>query len=150
MARPKKPLASQTGHVTVDFQKRRAAAEEKVKVDSNEMLKQEHPDLINDDARDYWKTLTKALMKNAFYGDISVPDIVGYCNAYAMYLDSWRKLKRAKKPETRVIHQRMIKEFSEEMTRCQNRGGFSASTRLAVGEKEVQSESEQITQEFGI
>lgn len=148
MARPRKPLESQTGNLTVNFQKYRKRAEGKMKAGEKDQLKTVHPDLINEDAIAYWETLTSYLESIDFYGNINVPDAVGYCNAYAMYLDAWRKLKRARKPEMKEAYTRMIKQYSEEMTRCQNRGGFSVSARLQIGEKAVKEETEDLTSKF--
>lgn len=150
MARPRKPLENQAGHVTVNFQQARARAEDKMAPSKRDSLMKEHPDLINDDARKQWDVLAGYLSENNFYGDINVPDVLGYCNAYAMYLDAWRKLSRARKPEYKAAYMELVKKASEEMTRCQNRGGFSVSTRLQIGDKEAKDEKQELKDIFGL
>ena len=150
MARPKKAMASQTGHTTINFQEARARAEKKMSPTTNDLLKKRPRELVDANAKKTWDILTDYLTKIAFYGDINVPDVIGYCNAYSAYLKAWKVYKAAK--DDAVLQDEamtLVKKASEEMTRCQNRGGFSASTRIQIGEKETQKEDKQIEGLFG-
>lgn len=149
MARPKKPMAAQTKHNTINFKEARARAEERMSQGANELLKTRPKELADANARKMWDILTNYLTKIAFYGDINVPDVIGYCNAYSAYLKAWKVYKGAEEIAQQSAAMDMVKKASEEMTRCQNRGGFSASTRIQIGEKETQKEDKQIEGLFG-
>lgn len=149
MARPRKPLENQNGHLTVNFQEARARAEGKMKPSTNDLLKKRSKDLIDSNARKMWDILTPYLLKIAFYGDINIADVVGYCNAYSAYLSAWKQYKLSETLDSKDYCMNLVKKASEEMTRCQNRAGFSASSRIQIGDKEAQKEEKDINETFG-
>ena len=149
MARPRKVLDAQSGNVTINFKEARARAEGKMKASTNDLLKKRPRELVSTNARKMWKILTEYLLGIQFYGNINVSDAIGYCNAYSAYLDAWAQYKEAESLGEKDYALSLVKKASEEMTRCQNRGGFSVSARLQIGDKEVQKEDEKIENEFG-
>lgn len=149
MARPRKILAAQTGHEVINFKDARARAEDKVQASTNDLLRKRPRELVSANARKMWKILTEYLLGIQFYGNINVSDAIGYCNAYSAYLDAWAQYKTAESLGEKDYALSLVKKASEEMTRCQNRGGFSVSARLQIGDKEVQKEDEKIEDTFG-
>ena len=143
-------MAAQTRHNTINFKEARARAEQKMAPETSALLKKRPKELADTASRKMWDILTNYLTKISFYGDINVPDLIGYCNAYSAYLKAWKLYKDAKDDvalQSEALN--LVKKASEEMTRCQNRGGFSASTRIQIGEKETQKEGKQIEDIFG-
>ena len=157
MARPRKPVGAQNGHLKVEYRKGRELAEGEMSQTGNALLSERPGWLINKDAAEMWDILTAYLTKHSFYGDIDVANVAGYCNAYARYKAAWRELKKTG-PDVLEVDGKFvenpyvgeIKKWSEEMTRCQNRGGFSVNARIGIGEKAVQKQEEELKETFGI
>lgn len=149
MGRPKKPTNAQNGNINKDdiaFRKQaETAVDQKAKTEFKEVPK----DLVNPDAIKVWKNWVEYLKDIGFYGNVTVPELIGYCNAWAMYVKTQRKLKRASLEQADKLAG-TIKKYSEEMTRCMNRGGFSVTSRLNYAETKMKGEMEQINSEFGI
>lgn len=149
MARPRKPIEMTVKHNTISFKEARARSEGKMQASTNDLLKKKPRELVSTNARKMWDVLTGYLLGIGFYGDINVGDAIGYCNAYSAYLDAWKQYKMAETLDSKDYCMNLVKKASEEMTRCQNRGGFSVSARLQIGDKEVQKEDEKIEDTFG-
>lgn len=149
MARPRKTIELTVKHNTISFKEARARSEGKMQASTNDLLKKKPRELVSTNARKMWDVLTGYLLGIGFYGDINVGDAIGYCNAYSAYLDAWKQYKMAETLDSKDYCMTLVKKASEEMTRCQNRGGFSVSARLQIGDKEVQKEDEKIEDTFG-
>lgn len=149
MARPRKPIETTVKHNTISFKEARARSEGKMQASTNDLLKKKPRELVSTNARKMWDVLTGYLLGIGFYGDINVGDAIGYCNAYSAYLDAWKQYKMAETLDSKDYCMNLVKKASEEMTRCQNRGGFSVTARLQIGDKEVQKEDQAIEDAFG-
>lgn len=149
MARPKKPLEAQRGDTTNKYKETRRLAEKRVEERNRDQLENVPKDLTNKDAIKAWENWVAYLRDKNFYGNVNIPELIGYCNAWAANISAWRKMKRAKSPEDTVAIMKAVKESSEEMTRCMNRGGFSVNARITLGEQMAKEQAEEIADEFG-
>ena len=150
MARPKKPLAAQKGHTTSEYRKKREQSEAGAKAGEKGRLYEEPKELINADAKKAWHSWVAYLGDKEFYGNVTIPELVGYCNAWAVNVRAWRKVKRGGlSPEEQSAVMKLIKESSEEMTRCMNRGGFSVNSRITIGEAMAREQADRIEGQFG-
>lgn len=152
MARPKKPLDAQRGLTTKEYKRTREMAESKISAKHGDRLDDIPAELTNDDAIIAWKTWVDYLKDLNFYGNVTIPELIGYCNAWAENAAAWRMIKAAD-PEDLDANaklMRRVKETSEEMTRCMNRGGFSVNARITLGEQMVKAQNAEIEDKFGI
>ena len=149
MGRPKKPISEQTKHVTNDEKSKRKSGETAVDQKVKDAFNTIPEELADDDAIKVWKEWVAYLKDIGFYGNVNVPELIGYCNAWAMNVKAQRKLKGASIEEASKLAT-TIKKHSEEMTRCMNRGGFSVSSRLNYAEQKLNSEMADIESKFGI
>jgi phage terminase small subunit len=149
MGNPRKPIAAQTSDRTKKVKNERKQSETAVDQSLKDGFDKIPEDLVNDDAVKAWKDWIEYLKGIGFYGNVTVPELIGYCNAWAMNIKAQRKLKRCS-VDTADKYANTIKKYSEEMTRCMNRGGFSVNARLHYAETTFKSEMEEISSEFGI
>ena len=154
MARPKKPIGVKSKHHTDEERERLTTAEEKCDPKAREMLDTIPADLINEDAINIWNIWTEYLVGIGFYGNVTVSDLIEYCNADARIIETWRKLKddpaAASDPKIEGAYANNIKKWSEEKTRCANRGGFSVTARINYAEMKFSNEETAIEEQFGI
>ena len=152
MARPKKPLDAQSGNTTSEYRNARKAVEEKCDPTERDELDTIPDDLEGEDAIKLWKTWTTYLKDIGFYGNVTVSDLIEYCNADAMIMKTWRAIKRTPMTHIKEIdaYANQIKKWSEEKTRCANRGGFSVTARINYAEMKTNNEELQIEDRFGI
>ena len=152
MARPKKPLDAQRGHSVKEYRKTREMAESKISAKHVDRLDEIPEELTNDDAIIAWRTWVDYLKDLNFYGNVTIPELIGYCNAWAENAEAWRQIKHVQPLDHNGYNALMkrIKETSEEMTRCMNRGGFSVNARITLGEQMVKAQNAEIEDKFGI
>ena len=148
MARPKKPLEAQSGDLTTKYRHEREIAEKGVAEKNREQFDEIPDDLTNEDAVKVWETWMAYLKDKNFYGNVNIPELIGYCNAWAANVAAWRKMKYAD-PDEELAILRKVKESSEEMTRCMNRGGFSVNARITLGEAMAREQAAEIEGQFG-
>ena len=151
MARPKKPLDAQRGDLTTKFKNERRIAEAKVSAKDAERFAEIPEELKNDDAVVAWQTWVDYFKELNFYGNVTIPELIGYCNAWAENAAAWREMKNVDtlEFEKHSALMRRIKETSEEMTRCMNRGGFSVNSRITLGEQMAREQTAEIEGQFG-
>ena len=147
MARPKKPLDAQRGNLSTKYKESRRLAEKSIEESSRDQLDEIPRDLSNYDAVWAWNNWVAYLRDKNFYGNVNIPELIGYCNAWAVNVAAWREVKAGDDGKDVL---RKVKESSEEMTRCMNRGGFSVNARLQYAEAALKTEMEEINSEFGI
>lgn len=146
MARPRKPLDAQRGNLKTEYKEARKLAEKNVEETNRELLDEVPEDLTNDDAIMAWENWAAYLKDKNFYGNVNIPELIGYCNAWAVNVAAWRDVKAG---DDGLPVLRRIKESSEEMTRCMNRGGFSVNARISLGEAMARKQEAEIEGQFG-
>lgn len=149
MGRSRKPIEAQTSDRTRRVIDERKQSETFVDQNFKDGFDEVPDDLANADAVKVWKDWVEYLRDIGFYGNVTIPELIGYCNAWAMNLKTQRKLKKCSL-EQADKYAGTIKKYSEEMTRCMNRGGFSVNARLSYAETKLKGEMEDINNEFGI
>lgn len=155
MSRPRKPLDQQTGHLTQDFQKRRAL-EESLIVPKKNALKRAPPWLISDVAKKEWKRVVADLSDLDMAGDLDVDNIGGYCNAFALYVQATEELKD--KPLVVITETGGTKEnplvktqrtYAEEMRQFAKLIGLTIDSRLRFASEKTKTIDSAVEEAFG-
>lgn len=158
MARPRKPLEAQKGHLKVIDYQRKELAEEAVQVEADQL--QKPPSWLTDAiAKSEWKRLIKELDKINIVGNLDLNNLGAYCNAYAAYRKATKELKTAPltvekqtKYGTQMVPNPLINiqaKYSDEMRRYASLCGLTIDSRLKAGTSKVSKQEETIEKRFG-
>ncbi len=156
MARPRKPIETQTGNLKTDYKKRREIEERSIKHKSEQL--HTPPDwLINDVAVKEWKRVIKELESIDMIGNLDVTNIGGYCNAYALYLQATKALQGktlvGKADSSGKIQENPFvnvqRKYSQEMREFAKLCGLTIDSRLKFASAKLDETEEKITEEFG-
>lgn len=156
MARPRKPLAAQQGHLKVVDMQRKKEAEQSYN-QSRERLYKKPDRLINSTAEEMWDIVMEEVEKNDFYGNLDLFNLTSYCNAVANYIAVENELKdqdfvirnqKGEKVENPLIG--VKKKCMEEVQRFERLAGISIDCRLRIGENKAQKQQNTIMEKFEI
>lgn len=155
MARPRKPLEQQTGHLTQDFQKRRTLEESLIAQDKSS-LKRPPPWLISPTAKKEWKRIVADLSDLEMVGDLDYDNIGGFCNAFALYVQATEELKG--RPlvvitETGGTKENPLvgtqKKYAEEMRQFAKLIGLTVDSRLRFASEKTKTIDSAVEEAFG-
>ena len=154
MARPRKPLDQQTGHLTQDFQKRRKVEEAMIAAKKS-ALEQPPTWLLDKVARDEWKRVVEELDDLEMVGNLDYDNIGGFCNAFSMYVKISKQLKKTPilletkdgPRENPLIATQ--KKYAEEMRQFAKLIGLTIDSRLKFASEKTKVIDETISEEFG-
>lgn len=158
MGRSRKSLDAQTGNLTVDAKERRAAEEQTVATDKDQI--QKPPTwLIDSAAKREWKRVVKELDKISLVGNLDKNNLAGYCNAFANYLKVTKLLKdqdycieRETRTGTIIVKNPLVdiqKSYAEEMRRFASLCGMTIDARLKAAAVKSEAEAENMEKQFG-
>lgn len=158
MARPRKPIEMQKGHLkVVDYQRKK---QEETAVTANaDQLEKPPAWLIDTVAKKEWKRLVEELKGISIVGNLDLNNLGAYCNAYAHYRKATKELKKATltvEKHTRYgvqmvpnpligIQARYMDEMRQYAALC----GLTIDSRLKAGSKKVEKQDEAIRGKFG-
>lgn len=155
MARPRKTPGTLEGNLT----KREIAQKEQEAnaAKSPRDLFHSIPDnLIDDIAKEEWKRITKTLEEMELVGDLDICNIIGYCNAYSLYVKATKAA--AAQPmilETSkggVMQNPLINiqdKYAAQMRNFATKAGLSIDTRLKYATLKVKKSDDEIEDAFG-
>ena len=95
MARPRKLLSEQTGHLTVYTQERRKIEEESIKQDVK--LPERPPAHLDKIAKKEWKTKVALMNANETIGELDRANFEGYCINYSGFVQTTKRLEQLRK-----------------------------------------------------
>ncbi|HCT91088.1 MAG TPA: phage terminase small subunit P27 family [Lachnospiraceae bacterium] len=158
MGRNRKPLDAQAGNLTVDTKERKAAEEQAVATDKDQI--QKPPTwLIDSVAKKEWKRVVKELDKISLVGNLDKNNLAGYCNAFANYLKVTKLLKgqdycieRETRTGTIIVKNPLVdiqKSYAEEMRRFASLCGMTIDARLKAAAAKTEAEAENMEKKFG-
>ncbi len=159
MARPKKPLGLQEGHLTSQMQKEKELQESMVCLGKEQLNKP--PIWLRDRiAQKEWKRLVEQFKCIDVISNLDLNNLGAYCNAYSYYIESLEQMKGKpltvpytnKNGVTNVIENPLIKiqiKYSDEMKRFASLLGLTIDSRLKMGMLKLQDAKNNITAEFG-
>lgn len=159
MARPRKNLSTQQGHLTQEQQKEKELAEQFTNSGSDQL--QKPPKWLRDaTAKKEWKRLIEQYNKLGIITNLDLNNLGAYCNAYSFYRDATEELKTApltveymaKNGITNTIENPLIKiqiKYSDEMKRYSSLLGLTVDSRLKLGQIKLGKTDNKVTKEFG-
>jgi len=159
MARPKKPLNMQEGHLTKEQQKEKELQEEIIQTATDQL--QKPPLWLRDNiAKKEWKRLVEQFKAISVISNLDLNNLGAYCNAYSFYLEATKELKGKpltveytnKGGSTNVIENPLIKiqiKYSDEMKRFSSLLGLTIDSRLKMATIKLNETKKDITDEFG-
>lgn len=158
MGKTRKPLAMQRGNLTVLQQTERQQAEESIIV-GREELEKTPTTLINAKAKNEYKRIVKELEKISVIGNLDLNNLVGYCNAYAFYIQATKEAKKqpmvvekATKNGMALVRNPifdMQMKYADEMRKFGALCGLTVDSRLKVGAIKVLKQGQQVSDKFG-
>ena len=157
MARPRKPLAEQRGHLTVYSQQRRRMEEEQVRQDTK--LPERPPAHLDVEAKKEWRRIIPALNNMDSIGDLDRAYVEGYCVAYSEHVQLTKRLRDfrrdAKKQgididlEVEADLMKKQKQAATEMRAFMAKCGLDVSSRLKLAAEKVDKVEKDINVKFG-
>ncbi|MBK1809147.1 phage terminase small subunit P27 family [Clostridium sp. YIM B02505] len=159
MARPKKPLSMQEGHLTVNQQTEKRLQEEIIECATDQLEKT--PSWLRDNiAKKEWKRLVEQFKNIGVISNLDLNNLGAYCNAYSSYLEATKELKGQaltieytnKGGSTNLIENPLIKiqiKYSDEMKRYSSLLGLTIDSRLKMATIKLNETKKDITDEFG-
>lgn len=158
MGQTRKPLAEQKGHLTVEQQQRKELEEKIVTVGKDHL--QKPPTTLRDRvAKDEWKRVVKEFEKIDIIGNLDLANLIGYCNAYSLYIQVTKELKGQPlivdavkngftvKAENPLL--KLQRDYAKQMREFESTLGLTISTRLKAATEKVNKEEKNIEEEFG-
>ncbi|MBN1051628.1 phage terminase small subunit P27 family [Clostridium botulinum] len=158
MARPKKMLNVQEGHLTKEQQIEKKLQEEIIQT-GTEQLKP--PKWLRDKtAKKEFKRLVEQFKTIGIISNLDLNNLGAYCNAYSFYLESTTLLNKEpltieytnKAGATNIIENPLIKiqlKYSDEMKKYSSLLGLTIDSRLKMATIKLNETKKEITSDFG-
>lgn len=155
MPRQRKPLESQTGNLTAEFKKQREFEESLVKVDNSMLYDAPPAELVSDYAVKVWEQSVKELKKINAFGNLDFHNLVGFCNAVALYQKATKSLKSKSllcKKNGEILENPLIKiqcRYAQEIRRFGALCGMTYDSRLKIAATKAREIDDDISAKFG-
>ena len=153
MGRARKPIETQTGHLTVGQQQQR---EQEEQLSAGKVLAKIKPPkaLINAEARKLWKWAVGLMKDMPLVGELDVLNLEGLCNAFALYRGVTAKIKDVTKEcvefgDEALTLMNAQKKYAEEYRAFARLCGFTVDSRLKLAAVKSKELDDNITEEFG-
>lgn len=159
MARPKKMLNTQEGHLTKQQQEEKKIQEEIIKIGIEQLNKP--PTWLRDNvAKKEWRRLVEQFKLLGVISNLDLNNLGAYCNAYSSYLETTKLLKGQpltieytnKGGATNIIENPLIKiqlKYSDEMKRYSSLLGLTIDSRLKMATIKLTETKKDIVKDFG-
>jgi len=159
ISRHQKPLSQQKGNLTKEQQVRKQLIEDMVKVDADQ-LEKKPTWLRNSVAKNEWDRLLIELKKLEFIGNLDYNNLGAYCNAFAMYVQATKELKKvdltfeylAANGVKQIKSHPLIdvqRKYLDEMRRFSTTLGLTIDSRLKMAGGTLGKKEETIKDTFG-
>ena len=149
MARPRKTLENQNGNLTVAQQEQKAAAEKAISNIPRDLLGRPPRELRDKVAKNTWKRILPDLLKMPVICNLDRDNIIGYCNAWSLYLECGASISDENEPEENRMWLISQKDAATEQRRYGALIGLDVNARLKIGTAQVQKEDAEINDIFG-
>lgn len=160
MGRNLKPLAMQTGNLTVEQQEKKKEAEKLVTTSKEFLSSNKYPKSLTDSlAKKEYRRVKRLLQEIDLIGDLDVNNLVGYCNAFSGYHattmllkeEEYSLVKDTKYGPVKYINPLVLvqKNYAEEMRKFAALCGMTVDSRLKAATTKVDQEDREINGRFG-
>ena len=160
MARPKKPLYMQEGHLTREQQTEKQLEEQLVKTGMEQLSTP--PSWLRDSvAKKEWIRLTEQFKAiGGLISNLDLNNLGAYCNSYSFYLQATKELKGQpltvqytnKGRQVNLQENPLIKiqiKYSDEIKRYAALLGLTIDSRLKIATIKLNETKKDITEDFG-
>ncbi|APU60741.1 phage terminase small subunit P27 family [Clostridium botulinum] len=159
MARPKKMLSIQEGHLEKKQQEEKKLQEQIIQTGMEQLKKP--PKWLRDSlAKKEWKRLVEQFKTLSVISNLDLNNLGAYCNAYSSYIEATKELKGQpltieytnKGGATNIIENPLIKiqlKYSDEMKKYSSLLGLTIDSRLKIATLKLTETKKEIVDEFG-
>ena len=148
MGRARIPLADQKGNITSIDKLKRQAEEKAVKTGTSQLTRP--PDeLIDDIAKKEWKRVVPQLKATGIIGNLDRANIIGYCNAYALYRRALRELVDGTAMAGQKERSDQIRFWQKEYRDYGKLSGMTYDSRLKAAAVQTKKEEDALEERFG-
>lgn len=159
IARPRKVLQMQEGHLTKEQQEDKKLQEDIIKAGMEQLAKP--PKWLRDTiAKNEWKRLVEQFKALSVISNLDLNNLGAYCNAYSSYIEATKELKGQpltieytnKGGATNIIENPLIKiqlKYSDEMKKYSSLLGLTIDSRLKMATIKLKETKKDIVEEFG-
>ncbi|MBD5643198.1 phage terminase small subunit P27 family [Clostridium botulinum] len=159
MARPKKMLSIQEGHLEKKQQEEKKLQEQIIQTGMEQLEKP--PKWLRDSlAKKEWKRLVEQFKTLSVISNLDLNNLGAYCNAYSSYIEATKELKGQpltieytnKGGATNIIENPLIKiqlKYSDEMKKYSSLLGLTIDSRLKIATLKLTETKKEIVDEFG-
>ena len=151
----RKPMALHTGHHT-KAEMEQMRQENEAAETGRDIFESTPSDLIDKTAKREWRRITKELIDFGAIGNLDAANLIGYCNAYSLYVQATKALAGKPlvienekggiqpNPATRVqdMYAKQMRDFAV-------KAGLSVDTRLKYASLKIKEEDDEIEDDFG-
>ena len=150
MARPRKSLATQTGHLKKNFKETRAMEEASIYSGSGLLDENKPPtELLNATAKKKWTEVVSILKPINVIQNADLSNLIGFCNAWAKYCEALKNLKKSIDPISRENAETKMLKFGKEFRDFGSKCGMDQNSRLKVAAENTNKKEKQIEEAFG-
>lgn len=156
MGRSRKPAEAQKGHLTLMENEQRAAEQQSVVTDREQLKKVPSKFLINNLARLEWKRITLELASIDIVGNLDRNNLIGYCNSWAKYVEVTQQLEEqeltvsGKNGEVKNPLIEIQKNYADEIRKFGSLCGLTIDSRLKAAAIKTEQTKDQMKEMFGI
>lgn len=155
MGRPRVPADLQKGHISKQ-EKQRKAEETSAATASRKCFKSVPADLIDTTAKKEWRRISKMLEEMQIIGDLDASNLIGYCNAYSLYIKATKELSGQPlviETETGTFKNPLVSiqdMYAKQLRDFAAKAGLSIDARLKCAALKIQRQDDEgITGAFG-
>lgn len=152
-------MDQQAGNLTKEEKERKILEEQSI-ITGTEDIERPPSWLINTTAKKEYKRILKDLKTIEILGNLDLSNLVGYCNAYAMYRKATEQLSKQELIVKKVSAQgaeyegenpliMIQKKYAEEMRKFASMCGLTIDSRLKAARIKVDRTEDEIEDEFG-
>lgn len=148
MGRSRIPLEEQKGNITSITKLWRQAEEAAVKTGTSQLTRP--PDeLIDELAKKEWKRVIPQLKETGIIGNLDRANIIGYCNAYALYRRALEELLEGQSMASQKERSDQIRFWEKEYRDFGKLCGMTFDSRLKAAAVKTKNEEDELKERFG-
>lgn len=149
MARPRKALSAQAGHLTKETQEKRRYEESLVKGPTDELDRTPVKLLRDKVARAEYKRQLSNLKKMEMISNLDRNNLIMYANEWSKYVYFQNSEKAVDDPETLAMIDQAEKRCTDKLLQLGSKLGMSMDARLKAAQAKASTQNAEITEEFG-
>lgn len=151
MSRSRIPLNQQKGNLTKEEITEKEYSEKKIVVGREQLEKPNSALFFNSVAKKEYQRVIREFDKIDVVGNLDLTNLIGYSNAFALYLKATKELAKAEllieNEENPLIN--IQKKYADEMRKFARLCGLTIDSRLKLAVYKTTEEKEIVNEDFG-